>query len=50
LFWLLLLEEYEAFERLPGKKNVNPVADGLSRLDIHILNIQDEKLGALTFS
>jgi hypothetical protein len=41
--WLLFLEEYGVtFEYLPGKKNVATIADALSRLDIDILNIQDE--------
>jgi hypothetical protein len=45
LRWLLLLEEYEVtFEYLPGKKNLNTVADALSRLDIDILKIQEEKV------
>jgi hypothetical protein len=45
LSWLLLLEEYEVtFEYLPGKKNLNTVADALSRLDIDILKIQEEKV------
>jgi hypothetical protein len=43
LRWLLLLEEYGVtFEYLPGKKNVGAVANTLSRLDIDILNIQEE--------
>jgi hypothetical protein len=41
---LLLLEEYGVtFEYLPGKKNVDTVADALSRLDIDILKIQKKK-------
>jgi hypothetical protein len=43
--WLLLLEEYGVtFEYLPGKKNVNTVADALSRLDIDSLKIQEEEV------
>jgi hypothetical protein len=42
---LLLLEEYGVtFEYLPGKKNVDTVADALSRLDIDVLKIQEEKV------
>jgi hypothetical protein len=38
--WLLLLEEYGViFEYLSGKKNVDIVADALSRLDIDSLKI-----------
>jgi hypothetical protein len=41
-FWLLFLEEYGiTLEYLPGMKNVGTVADGLSRLDISSLKIQD---------
>jgi hypothetical protein len=43
--WLLLLEEYEY---LPGKKNVNTVADDSSRIDIDSLNIQEESEEVLT--
>jgi hypothetical protein len=40
--WLLLLEEYGVtFEYLPGKKNIDTVADGLSRLEINSLKIQE---------
>jgi hypothetical protein len=42
--WLLPLEEYGVtFEYLPGKiqKNVTVVADALSCLGIHSLNIQE---------
>jgi hypothetical protein len=43
--WLLRLEEYGVtFEYLPGKKNVSPVADALSRLDIDSLKIQEEEV------
>jgi hypothetical protein len=49
LCWLLLLEEYGVtFEYLPGKKNMDTVADDLSRLDIDNLKIQDNKEEALT--
>jgi hypothetical protein len=42
LLWLLLLEEYGVtFDCLPGKKNVDTVADALSRLEIDSLKIQD---------
>jgi hypothetical protein len=50
-FWLLLLEEYGVtFEYLPGKKqkNVDYVADTLSRLDIDSLKIQEEAQEVLT--
>jgi hypothetical protein len=50
-FWLLLLEEYGViFEYLPGKKqkNVDYVADALSRLDIDSLKIQEEAQEVLT--
>jgi hypothetical protein len=47
--WLLLLEEYGVtFEYLPGKKNVNTVADALSRLDIDSLKIQEGTQEVLT--
>jgi hypothetical protein len=47
LQWLLRLEEYGViFEYLPEKENV--VADGLSRLDIDNLKIQEEIEEALT--
>jgi hypothetical protein len=47
--WLLLLEEYGVtFEYHPGKKNVNTVADALSRLDIDNLKIQEETEEAST--
>jgi hypothetical protein len=43
--WLLLLEEYGVtFEYLPGKKNIAAIADGLSRLDIDSLKIQEEQV------
>jgi hypothetical protein len=43
--WLLPLEEYGVtFEYLPGKKNVDTVANALSRLDIYSLKIQEEEL------
>jgi hypothetical protein len=43
--WLLLLEEYGVtYEYLPGKKNVNTVADALSCLDIDSLKIQEEEV------
>jgi hypothetical protein len=43
--WLLLLEEYGVrFEYLPEKKNVDTVADALSRLDIDSLKIQEEEV------
>jgi hypothetical protein len=39
------LEEYGVkFEYLPGKKNVVPVADALSRFDIDNLKIQEKEL------
>jgi hypothetical protein len=45
LCWLLLLEEYGVtFEYLPGKKNVDTVADALSCLDINSLKIQEEEV------
>jgi hypothetical protein len=45
LCWLLLIEEYGVtFEYLPGKKNVDIVADALSRLDIDSLKIQEEEV------
>jgi hypothetical protein len=47
LRWLVLLEGYGvSFEYLPGKKlkNVEIVADALSRLDIDSLKIQEEEL------
>jgi hypothetical protein len=45
LRWLLFLEEYGVrFEYLPGKKNVDTVADALSRLDIDSLKIQEEEV------
>jgi hypothetical protein len=45
LRWLLLFEEYGViFEYLPGKKNVDTVADDVSRLDIESLKIQDEEM------
>jgi hypothetical protein len=48
LRWLLLLEEYGVtFEYLPGKKNVSPVADALSRHDIDSLKIQEEEVFTL---
>jgi hypothetical protein len=41
----LLLEEYGVtFEYLPGKKNVDTVADALSRVDIDSLKIQEEEV------
>jgi hypothetical protein len=44
LCWLLFLQEYGVtFEYLPGKKNVVTVANGLSRLDIDSLKIQEEE-------
>jgi hypothetical protein len=46
LRWLLVLEEYGVlFEYIPGKtkKNVDNIADSLSRLDIDSLNIQEEE-------
>jgi hypothetical protein len=49
--WLLLLEEYGAtFEHLPGnkQKNVDTVADALSRLAIDSLKIQENKEEVLT--
>jgi hypothetical protein len=47
--WILLLEEYRVtFECLTGKKNVDPVADDLSRLDIDSLKIQEKKEEVLT--
>jgi hypothetical protein len=40
LRWLLLLEEYGvSFDYLPGKKNVDTVADALSCLEIDSLKI-----------
>jgi hypothetical protein len=48
---LLILEEYGvSFENLPGKKqkNVVSVTDGLSRLDIDSLKIQEIKEEVLT--
>jgi hypothetical protein len=46
--WLLVLEEYGVtFEYLTGKKNVDDVADALSRLDIDSLKIQEEEALAL---
>jgi hypothetical protein len=43
--WLLLLEEYGVtFEYLPGKKNVDTVADALSRLNIDRMKIQEEEV------
>jgi hypothetical protein len=45
LSWLLLLEEYGVtFEYLPGKKNVDILADALSRLDIDSLKIHEEEV------
>jgi hypothetical protein len=44
--WLLLLEEYGVtFEYLPGykQKNMESIADALSRLDIDSLKIQEDK-------
>jgi hypothetical protein len=42
---LLLLEEYGVtFEYFSGNKNVGTVADGLSRLDIDSLKIQEEEV------
>jgi hypothetical protein len=47
--WLLPLEEYGVtFEYLPGKKNVDTVADALSRLDNDSLKIQEETEEVLT--
>jgi hypothetical protein len=44
--WLLLLEEYGVtFEHLPGKKNVDTVADALSPLDIDSMKIQKKQKG-----
>jgi hypothetical protein len=44
LRWLLLIEEYGViFEYLPGKKNVEDVADALSRIDIDSLKIQEKR-------
>jgi hypothetical protein len=41
----LLLEEYGVtFEYLPGKKNLDTVADVLSHLDIDNLKIQEEEV------
>jgi hypothetical protein len=49
LSWLLLLEEYGVtFDYLPGKKNVDDIADALSRLYIDSLNIQEETQESLT--
>jgi hypothetical protein len=49
LVWLLLLEEYGVtFEYLPGKKNVDTVADALSRLDNDSLKIEEETEKVLT--
>jgi hypothetical protein len=46
--WILLFEQYGVtFEYIPGKKQKNVVADGLSRLDIDSLKIQEEEV--LTF-
>jgi hypothetical protein len=45
---LLLIEEYGVtFEYLPGKKNVQTVADASSRLDIDSLKIQEEEVSIL---
>jgi hypothetical protein len=44
LHWLLLLEEYRVtFEYLPRKINLATITDALSRLDIDILKIQENK-------
>jgi hypothetical protein len=43
--WLLLLEEFGVtFEYLPGKKNLDTLADALSCLDIDSLKIQEEEV------
>jgi hypothetical protein len=50
LLWHLLLEEYGVpFEYLHGKKNVDVIADALSRLDIDSLKIQEEQQDVFTY-
>jgi hypothetical protein len=49
LCWLFLLEEYGVtYEYLPREKNVAVVVDGLSRIDIDSLKIQDSEEEVLT--